>query len=157
MSTCVQTELIVFKILTSLFFIALSSGCITSQLPVLLPHQKSLTIYGQDYYCLVPLLMSQSEILWDGSAHRCRCLCKHWDFSINHLTETFDPPVGFEYHISDRYSNTFAWCGSGYYVIVIKEQTSALRLFLFKQLYNTNETNSVGNPMQASWLLLSRF
>lgn len=92
-------------------------------------NQKSLTIYGQDYYCVVPLKMLQSEILWDGSAHRCRCLCKHWDFSINHLTETFDPPVGFEYHISDCYSNTFALCDSGYYVIVIKEQTSALRLF----------------------------
>ncbi len=90
-------------------------------------NQKILTIYGQDYYCVMPLKMSQSEILWDGSAHRCCCLCKHWDFSINHLRNFW--PTGWVWvYISDRYSNTVAWCGSGY-VIVIKEQTSAPRLF----------------------------
>ncbi len=111
-------------------------------------NQKSLTIYGQDYYCVMPLKMSQSEILWDGSAHRCRCLCKHWDFSINHLRNFW--PTGWVWvYISDRYSNTFTWCGSGY-VIVIKEQTSAPRLFpnsyitLMRQILRKTQYKRVG-------------
>lgn len=124
MSTCVQTELIVFQVF---FYKVLSSGCITSQLPVLLLLiRKALPFMDRTVIVWCPLWCHSLKSFWDGSAHR--CLCKQWDFSINHLAQTFDLPVGFEYHISDCYSDTFAWCSSGY-VIVIKEQTSALRLF----------------------------
>lgn len=91
------------------FFIVLSIGSITSKLPVLLPLiRKALPFIGRTVIVWCPLWCHSLKSLWDGSAHR--CLCKHWDFSINHLAQTFDLLVGFKYHISDCYSDTFAWC-----------------------------------------------
>jgi len=61
MSTCVQTELIVFKV--SFFYSAQQWMYYKSTPSFITTNQKSLTIYRQDCYYLVPFMMSPFEIL----------------------------------------------------------------------------------------------